>query len=130
MLYTCGHGARPFGELSELLLSHGVTLLADVRASPRSRFHPQFNRGFLERNLPMRYLWMGDRLGGKNAELIPPEDFAAGIAELAERSRTETVCILCSEREPGPTKWRPEGCHRWSSLTPALRAAGVEVRHI
>jgi uncharacterized protein (DUF488 family) len=130
MILTCGHSTRSFEELCALLLGHGVTLLVDVRASPKSRFYPHFNRAHLEKHLPMPYLWRGDRLGGKNAELIPPELFAAGIDELIALSRTETVCIMCSEREPGPTKWRPGGCHRWASIAPALEAKGAAVRHL
>ena len=130
MLYTVGHGARPFAELAALLEGAGITLLVDVRAVPRSRFHPQYNRGHLEKNLPMRYRWMGDALGGKNADLIPKQVFDAAIGELLALSERETLCIMCSEREPGPTKYRPEGCHRWHSLTPALRARGAEVTHL
>lgn len=130
MLYTCGHSTRPFSDLTALLLAHGITLLVDVRAVPRSRFHPQYNRGFLEKNLPMRYRWMGDALGGKNADLVPPAVFAAAIDELATLTETETVCILCSEREPTPTKWRPAGCHRWYAITPAVERLGIAVTHL
>jgi hypothetical protein len=130
VLYTCGHSTRPFADLVALLQGHGVTLLVDVRAVPRSRFYPQYNRGFLEKNLPMRYRWMGDALGGKNADQVPPAVFAAAIDELAALTGTETVCIMCSEREPTPTKWRPSGCHRWYSITPAVERKGVAVTHL
>ncbi len=130
MIFTCGHSTRSFEELVALLIMHGITLLVDVRAMPRSRYYPWFNRSYLEKNLPMAYRWMGDSLGGKNAELIPREQFEAGISELIALSKTATVCIMCSEREPGPTKWRKTGCHRWSSLTPAVERQGIDVAHI
>jgi uncharacterized protein (DUF488 family) len=129
-LYTVGHSTRPFSELTALLASAGITLLVDVRAVPRSRFYPQYNRSFLEKNLPVRYRWMGDRLGGKNAALIPPEEFSAGIDELVELLGRETVAVLCSERMPTPTKSRPEGCHRWYAITPAVIGRGVRVIHL
>ncbi len=129
-LYTIGHGRRPFEELVSILQSKAVTLLVDVRAIPMSRFHPQFNRAFLEKNLPMRYSWMGDRLGGKNEKHIPPEVYASGIDDLVELSQHETVCIMCSESSPTPTKWVPQGCHRWHTITPLLERKGVEVVHL
>ncbi len=130
VLYTVGHSTRPFDEFVALLASAGITFVADVRAVPRSRFHPQYNRSFLEGRLPLRYRWMGESLGGKNAKLIPPETFAAGIRELLTLAETETVAVLCSERSPTPTKSRPAGCHRWYAITPALEAEGAAVRHL
>jgi uncharacterized protein (DUF488 family) len=129
-IFTIGHSTRPFEELIFLLQSNGITMLVDVRARPQSRFYPHFNKKYLIENLPMKYVWMGDRLGGKNANEIPPEEFEAGIDALIELSGKETVCIMCSEGSPTPTKWRPEGCHRWTIITPALKAKGVEVIHI
>jgi hypothetical protein len=130
MIYTCGHSTRSFEDLTALLQSHGITLLVDVRAIPRSRFHPWFNRSYFEAHLPLKYLWRGDCLGGKNAKTIPPPVFAAGIQELIKLSNTETVCIMCSEGQPTPTKWRKEGCHRWSVITPMLEAEEVKVVHL
>jgi uncharacterized protein (DUF488 family) len=40
---TIGHSRRPIEEFVELLRSHGVTRLVDVRTVPRSRHNPQFN---------------------------------------------------------------------------------------
>ena len=43
VVYTVGHSTRPLGEFIELLQTHGVTHLLDVRTVPRSRHNPQFN---------------------------------------------------------------------------------------
>jgi uncharacterized protein (DUF488 family) len=129
-IYTIGHSTRSFEELVQILQSRDVTLLADVRAIPRSRFYPHFNRPYLEEHLPMRYSWMGDRLGGKNANQIPPHIYQQGIDDLVELSKHETVCIMCSEGTPTPTKWTPAGCHRWHTISPLLEAKGVEVLHL
>jgi len=129
-LFTCGHSTRPFEELVHLLQSNGITVLVDVRAVPKSRYYPQFNRSYLEAHLPIRYLWRGDKLGGKNASQIPPEAFAEGIDELTALAASERPCMMCSERSPTPTKWRKEGCHRWYSLTPAVEKKGVRVVHL
>lgn len=130
VLYTIGHSTRPFDELIHLLNSYNITLLADVRAVPKSRFYPQYNRKFLEENLPTHYIWLGDRLGGKNAHLVPKEEFDHGIHQLLSLMESETVCIMCSERSPTPTKWRKEGCHRWSVITPVIEKHGVKVIHV
>jgi uncharacterized protein (DUF488 family) len=65
--YTIGHSTRTPEELLALLGDAGVRLIADVRAFPGSRRHPQFNRSALARWLPqagIRYVHMaglGDR---------------------------------------------------------------------
>lgn len=128
-VHTCGHSTRPFEELVALLRRHGITLLVDVRAIPRSRFYPHFNRSYLEEHLPVKYLWR-EELGGKNAKTVPQAAFDAGIDELMALAEKETVCIMCSERSPTPTKSRPEGCHRWNRIAPALIAKGATVVHI
>lgn len=128
-VYTCGHSTRSFSELVELLRRNGVTLLVDVRAIPRSRFYPHFNKSYLEERLPVRYLWR-EELDGKNAKTVPQEAFDAGIDELISLSEKDVVCIMCSERSPTPTTSRPEGCHRWNRIAPALIAKGAKVVHV
>lgn len=128
-VYTCGHSTRSFDELVTLLRANGITLLVDVRAIPRSRFYPHFNKSYLERHLPIPYLWR-EALGGKNAATVPKPVFDAAIDELLALAATEKVCIMCSERSPTPTKWRPEGCHRWNAIAPALIARGASVAHL
>lgn len=129
-IFTCGHSTRSFDELVHLLHASGITLLVDVRTVPKSRYHPWFNRTHFEKSLPMKYLWRGDMLGGKNAHLIPPEAFQGAIDELAAFSASERICILCSERDPGPSRWKKTGCHRWHTIAPALHAKGMEVIHL
>ena len=43
-LFTVGHSTRAITEFLELLKSHGVKRVIDVRTIPRSRHNPQFNR--------------------------------------------------------------------------------------
>ncbi len=44
-ILTVGHSTRGPGELEELLVAHGVELVADVRAHPGSRRMPHFAVG-------------------------------------------------------------------------------------
>jgi len=46
-IYTVGHSTRSAEELLTLLTRPGAELVADVRAFPSSRRHPQFNRPVL-----------------------------------------------------------------------------------
>jgi uncharacterized protein (DUF488 family) len=46
-MYTIGHSTRSAEEFLGLLAGAGVEVVADVRAFPSSRRHPQFNRGAL-----------------------------------------------------------------------------------
>jgi hypothetical protein len=44
VVLTVGHSTRSLEEFIDLLKAHSVTRLIDVRAVPRSRHNPQFNR--------------------------------------------------------------------------------------
>ena len=70
-IYTIGHSTRTFDELVAALRAHGIHTLVDIRAFPRSRRLPHFNREMLEVTLPeagMRYLWE-PRMGGHRKKL-------------------------------------------------------------
>lgn len=113
-----------------MLNANDITMVVDVRAVPKSRYHPWFNRAHFEQSLPMKYLWRGDVLGGKSRSAASSEQIQTAIDELAVLSAVERVCILCSERDAGPSRWKKAGCHRWHTIAPALHAKGVEVIHL
>ncbi len=77
----------------------------------------------------MKYLWKGDVLGGIGCPLIGKK-FEEAIDEVAELSKAETVAVMCSEKEAEPTKRLPEGCHRYSHISPAIQKRGIKVTHI
>ena len=71
-LYTIGHSTRTLDELIAALKGHGVGTLVDIRAFPRSRRMPHFNRESLELELPkrgIRYVWMKE-LGGHRKKIL------------------------------------------------------------
>lgn len=131
-LFTIGHGNLEVGQLIELLRLNEVAWIGDVRSVPYSRRFPQFSRSELTRALKeaeIKYLFLGDTLGGKpregesegdwrqgriNYELVytlsRTERWAEGIAYLAGvvkamAEQGETGSLLCSETDPN-------NCHR------------------
>jgi uncharacterized protein (DUF488 family) len=138
-IYTIGHSNLPFDTFLAALASHGITILADVRTRPFSRF-PRFNRASLERSLGeagIAYVFFGDSLGGRPSDpscyrggVLPERkedvprliDYAAvasrpwfqdGLMELVSLSDSGRVAIMCSEGDPNQ-------CHRQHLIAQAL----------
>src|SRR5439155_1377554 len=66
-IFSVGHGARTFEDFVATLASGGVSRVADVRAFPGSRRHPQFGRDVLAealRGAGVDYRWL-PALGGR-----------------------------------------------------------------
>lgn len=143
IIYTIGHSTRPLKELVDLLKSQSVTQLVDIRTIPRSRHNPQYEQTALQAELPKqgltyRYIKQlgGLRSGDKDspnmgwhnksfrnyADYMQTDDFRAGLDELMELAKDETVAIMCAEAVP----WR---CHR-SLVGDALLVREVEVNDI
>jgi uncharacterized protein (DUF488 family) len=123
----------------DLLRRHDITLVADVRSQPYSRWAPQFNRETLERDLEevgIGYRFMGDALGGRPSD---PELYTAGypdygrmeqtgayqrgIERLLDLSHSERVAVMCGEGD-----YRE--CHRHLLIAQTLLKRGVDVLHI
>ena len=145
-VYTIGHSTRTIAEFGALLAESGIELVVDVRAIPRSRTNPQFNR----EALPASLAAMGvgyehiPELGGRRrrARDAPPspntfwqnlsfrnyadyaatDAFKAGITRLRDLSGRQRSAIMCSET----LWWR---CHR-RIIGDYLLAAGMPVLHI
>ncbi len=143
-LHTVGHSTRSAPEFREILLSHGVDLLVDVRRHPGSRRHPHFGRDELAADLDE--VGVGYRheeaLGGRRsasgdlrdvagwenegfrayAEHLNGEEGQAALARLEEAARAATPAVMCAEAVP----WR---CHR-QIVADHLVARGHEVVHL
>lgn len=138
-VYTIGHSKHTLGEFAGLLKQHGVTALADVRSAPFSRFHPQFNKDALARELKARgikYVFLGRELGARSddrscyengrvqyARLARTELFRLGIARVRRGADEHRIALMCAEKEPLE-------CHRTLLVARALDEQGVEVMHI
>jgi len=142
-ILTIGHSTRSIEQFLGLLKAHGVELLADIRAIPRSRRHPHFNKESLPATLAEHHVqyehlpglggrrkpqpdsvnagWRNEGFRGY-ADYMQTPEFARSLEELIQRARSRQVAIMCAEAVP----WR---CHR-SLVSDALLARGVRVAHI
>jgi uncharacterized protein (DUF488 family) len=139
MIYTVGHSNHPIAHFLKLLQSQGVTLLADVRSTPYSRFNPQFRRDALAEALGkagIEYLFLGEELGARSKDpscydkgrvsyrkLAATELFRQGIDRLLSASKSHSVAIMCAEKDP-------LDCHRTILVARELVKDGQTVAHI
>ncbi len=125
-LFSIGHSNHSIEHFVALLQGAGVTLLADVRSYPKSRYALQFNREALEQSLSendIGYLWLGKELGGMARDKITAHDFERGLGRLYDASLRQSTAMMCAERDP-------LNCHRWLWLSRELAARGIKVAHI
>ena len=146
-IHTAGHSTRTLDGFAALLESAGVKALADIRRFPFSRRHSQHNRGELERGLASRgiaYEWLGEELGGRRRQLMPPEEspnrawqvaafrnyadamatapFLAAVERLEALALRVPTAFFCAER----LWWQ---CHR-RLLADLMAVRGWHVVHL
>lgn len=137
---TIGHSNHPIEKFLGLLRAHDVEVLVDARSQPFSRFVPHFSRKALERavtDASIRYLFMGDLLGGRPAaracygadgkvdydRVEAQEFYQHGIERLLDAIARFRVCVMCAEEDPSR-------CHRRLLIARTLVRRGVDVRHV
>lgn len=128
IIYSVGSGTRTLEEFLELLRVYEISLLADVRRFPKSRF-PWFCQKPLAEALAeagITYLFLGDELGGYRrggyALHMASEEFRKGIIRLTGASDRTTTAVMCSEKLP----WK---CHR-RYISRELETRGFKVVHV
>jgi uncharacterized protein (DUF488 family) len=138
-LLTIGHSSLPIDTFLSLLTGHAVTAVADVRSTPYSRRHPQFNRETLARTLAehgIAYVFLGAELGARSADPACYVDgqarydriaatplFREGLARLERGMHSHRVALMCAEADP-------IACHRTILVCRTLRGTGIEIAHI
>lgn len=139
-LFTVGHSNQTLRQLIELLQTHGVGAVADVRSTPYSRRLPQFNRPDLEVELPRQgitYVFLGDELGARRDEPEAYDGLQAAYERVAKLPAFQfgiervikgitkglTLSLLCAERDPLT-------CHRAVLVSRHLANRGLDVQHI
>ena len=143
LVLSIGHSTRALDEFLEILRTHTVTRLVDIRTIPRSKHNPQFNQESLSQSLkesaidyvPMKQLgglrhpkhdspnmgWRNSSFRGF-ADYMQTQEFATGIECLIGLAQNGQAAIMCAEVLP----WR---CHRWL-IADALTIRGTQVEHI
>lgn len=140
-VFTIGYGSKDLLDLVRRLRKFGITHVVDVRTNPYSRYQEDFRGAAFRRRLAeegFRYVFMGDRLGGKPAnpevqtnghtdydKLRLAGFFLQGVDRLVEAAKDERkkLCLLC-----GCSK--ASECHRGRFLGEVLEDRGVELLHI
>jgi uncharacterized protein (DUF488 family) len=143
-IYTIGHSNLASETFFARLADAHVTCLADVRAFPGSRRHPQFGRAPLAHDCHERdvdYHWLPG-LGGRRRSVVAASphvawqvaafrayadyadgpEFAAALAELETLARERCTAFLCAEA----LWWQ---CHR-RLIADRLTVAGWRVLHL
>lgn len=138
-ILTIGHSTHSFDFFLELLRTHGVTAIADVRSSPFSRANPQYNRKPFADGLRARgiaYVFLGRELGARPndpscylngrvqySRLAEAPWFRKGLERVARGSSRHRIALMCAEKEPLE-------CHRTVLVARALHDCGMLVEHI
>lgn len=139
LIYTVGHSTHDIEHFVSLLQQRKITAVADVRSVPASQFTPQFNQDALKRRLTnssIKYVFMGRELGARSTDpshyvagrvqyerLAASSAFRNGIDRLIEGTSTESVAVMCTEKDP-------LDCHRTLLVAPALVDQDVDIYHI
>ena len=138
-IYTIGHSTREAEEFVKILYHYRITLVADVRSKPFSKYCPQFNKDIIQQKLihsGIEYLFLGKELGARPEykdyyvnnkvsfdKLKSSTSFKKGISRLIEEAKNKDIAIMCSEKEP-------VNCHRSILVSRVLEEEGIEVKHI
>lgn len=140
-IWTVGHSNHSFDAFAALLQATRIEFVVDVRSYPQSRVAPHFNREQLESTLSellsVRYVFLGDELGGRPSNDAHYDDdghalygpmsqepgFRLAVDRLAAGAARHRIALMCSEG-------RPEHCHRRLLVGKVLTERDVELRHI
>lgn len=142
-IWTIGHSNRTIETFLEIIASHNIQLIVDVRQFPGSRKYPYFNKEQLETTLKENSIDYRHivELGGRRkpakdspnttwkndafrayADYMETASFADAIKVLEQLASKQRTTYMCSEA----VWW---SCHR-SMISDYLKANGWEVMHI
>ena len=88
-IYTIGYGNRSIEDFVKLLQKFDIKFLVDIRSQPYSRFNHDFSKDELEKSLKqhsIRYIFMGDTLGGRPKDSSCYVDGKVDYAKVREKS--------------------------------------------
>jgi uncharacterized protein (DUF488 family) len=143
-VFTLGTAGRQHYDFTKILNKYGIQVVIDVRRSPASPQHPQFNRDSLQMLCASQgadYIFLGADLGanldhevkpGRTDYRGPPDpalrdwlasdEYRRCVSIIATKAEKRATCVLCSELLPGE-------CQR-QYLARSLAEKGFEISHI
>lgn len=136
MLYSIGHSNRSVEEFNNLIENFDV--LVDIRSHPYSKYTVDFNGDTMQKHLKIKYLYMGDLLGGKvektlllpngkpnYTKIIQTDNFQQGIKRLLTGlEKKYKIVLMCSEKDPMI-------CHRFNIVSKYLAETyKINIQHI
>jgi len=128
-IYTLGTSNRSVEEFLQILHTHGIKQVVDVRRFPVSSRFPWFNGENLARVLAgedLTYIPMGKDLGGYRRggyeAYTRGKAFKEALVQLENLALQAPTVIICAERLP----WR---CHRLF-ISRAMEEKGWRVIHL
>jgi len=138
-LFTIGHSTHELRVFLNLLKTHNIQAIGDVRSQPYSSRFPQYNRDALSQTLKenhIRYVFLGQELGARRNEtccyvngqakyelIAKTAAFEEGIKRVLNGLAKYRLALLCSERDPLT-------CHRTVLVCKHLRGKGFDIEHI
>jgi uncharacterized protein (DUF488 family) len=139
-LFTIGHSDRSIDDLVALLRQHTITALCDVRSTPYSRRHPQFNREPLKKALQahdIEYVFLGEEGGARpkdrscyvsgkavHRKIAASAVFQKGLERIRLcMQQNRVLALMCAEKDP-------MACHRSILICRNLRSTGIDIQHI
>ncbi len=138
ILYTIGHSNHTIKAFINLVKSHEIKAVVDVRSAPYSHYCPQFNKDNLTTNLQVaniEYIFLGRELGARpddkscyengrvNFQLIANrKEFKQGLERLLMESSKHRIAIMCEEKDP-------LRCHRTFLICRHIRD-NFHIKHI
>jgi len=140
-MFTIGHSNHTLEHFVNLLTTHGISAIADVRSSPYSEYSPQFNKEILRQKLQNannEYVFLGRELGARRTEencyvssqakydaIRNLPAFRNGLDRVLECIEQYTVALLCAEADP-------LACHRTILVCRELKALrpDLKINHI
>jgi len=138
-IYTIGHSNHEIERFLELLELHSISVIADVRSSPYSKYNPQFNREVLKQSLQSKdidYVFLGHELGARRDEaecyvdnqakydlIAKTKAFTSGLDRISKGAQRHNIALMCSEKDPLT-------CHRAILVCKELKSLSYNILHI
>jgi uncharacterized protein (DUF488 family) len=140
-LFTIGHSNHSLEYFLNLLNSHKISAIADVRSSPYSQYSPQFNKELLEqvlKNANITYVFLGKELGARSTDencyvetqakyqfIARLPAFQAGLERVLLEIDQFRLTLMCAEADP-------LSCHRTILVCRELKkiCRDIKITHI